>query len=149
MKNHFSHKDAIGAARGHFRNSGQKPERISSDSALKALDDLARIDPRLLVSIWYLRASANQIKLFKREWDEWRGKVLGNQRILDDTEPNESDQLLQSASDLQRINSLLDEMQIPRKSENGKPMDTVCRVAYTIGRLESAERLAKSYLSNK
>ncbi len=37
---------------------------------LNEVRDIARRDPYLLVSQWYLHATSRQIKLFVREWEE-------------------------------------------------------------------------------
>ena len=62
---------AIGAARSYLREKGVDPTTASAQSALTALDDVAR-DSSLVVSGWYKAASGNQIKLFSQEWRRWQ-----------------------------------------------------------------------------
>lgn len=59
---------AIRAARGQARQMGIDPSTIDGRAALAVLDDLARRDPALVASVWYLGASAYQVRLFCREW---------------------------------------------------------------------------------
>jgi len=61
-------RSAIGAARVEMSRTGG----VSSnpDDALAVLDDLLRQDPGLEATIWYANASDNQIRLFRREWQE-------------------------------------------------------------------------------
>lgn len=63
---------AIGAARSQARRNGCRPENLSAKEALGVLDDIYRVDPQVVASIWYGNASDNQIKLFCREWNAWR-----------------------------------------------------------------------------
>jgi hypothetical protein len=63
---------AIGAIRSEARRQGVAPESLSADAALRMLDDLYRIDPEIIASIWYGEASDNQITLFKQEWRRWQ-----------------------------------------------------------------------------
>jgi hypothetical protein len=65
----------MGAARSKVRAMGFHPPVESADTMLTLLDDLARQEPDLLACQWYSRASDRQIRLFKREWQQWkRGK---------------------------------------------------------------------------
>ena len=59
---------ALGAARSEMRRLGMEPIDKDADAALQVLDDLDRMEPDLVASIWYSGASNNQIRLFKREW---------------------------------------------------------------------------------
>jgi len=64
---------AIGAARSILREHGvSEPRFCSPEAALDHLDDFAREHPERTAAIWYLGASDNQIKLFKREWNKAR-----------------------------------------------------------------------------
>ena len=78
---HSLRQIAIGAARSQLRRqhelaveyctaagvalASQAPD---ADAALAVLDDIARSDPTLLASVWYRKASARQIALFRKEW---------------------------------------------------------------------------------
>jgi len=59
---------AIGAARSEIRKHGDNPKDYGAGHALAVLDDIARAEPDLCASLWYLEASDNQIALFRREW---------------------------------------------------------------------------------
>jgi hypothetical protein len=59
---------ATGAVRSQLRRQGINPKTVDADSALRMLDDIYRVDPELIASLWYGEASNNQIKLFKKEW---------------------------------------------------------------------------------
>ncbi len=65
---------AQGAARSEMNRLGMDPVYKKADAALRVLDDLDRMEPDLIASIWYAGASSNQIRLFKREW------AIGNRR---------------------------------------------------------------------
>lgn len=60
---------AIRAIRSEARQTGREPETFDAETALTILDDIFRIDPEVIASLWYGDASDNQIKLFKREWN--------------------------------------------------------------------------------
>jgi hypothetical protein len=62
---------AIGATRSQLRRLNIDPRKASSDDALEALDDIYRVEPELIASLWYGNASDNQIRLFRREWEKW------------------------------------------------------------------------------
>lgn len=59
---------AIRAARSYLRMQGVDPAAADDQAALAALDDLFRLDATLISSIWYDRASEDQIKKFRKEW---------------------------------------------------------------------------------
>jgi hypothetical protein len=59
---------AIRAIRSQARRQGIEPETIDADAALRILDDIYRVDPEIIASVWYGQASDNQIREFKREW---------------------------------------------------------------------------------
>jgi hypothetical protein len=64
---------ALGAAKAILRNQGRKPESLAYTVGLAVLDDLTRqyqYKDRYC-AIWYSGANANQIKLFRREWNHW------------------------------------------------------------------------------
>ncbi len=61
-------KNALSAARFEARKMGVSVAIMTPGEALKILDDLNRIEPLLLASMWYRKAGENQIKLFKKEW---------------------------------------------------------------------------------
>ena len=63
---------AAGAIRSEARKQGIDPTTLDAEAALRMLDDLYRIDPVLIASVWYGSASDNQIKQFKREWRKWK-----------------------------------------------------------------------------
>ena len=65
---------AIGAARSEARAKGFDPKTLSANSALDMLDDIARVEPKLIASIWYINATDNQFNLFSREWKKWQNK---------------------------------------------------------------------------
>lgn len=71
MKKSSMRRFAIGAARSEMRRAEYSTERMTPEAALRILDDLARKDRHSEASIWYLNASDNQIKLFKREWRKY------------------------------------------------------------------------------
>jgi hypothetical protein len=62
---------ALSAARAQMRRMGMAPETKTAEDALKVLDDLARVEPFLMAVSWYTEANENQIRLFKKEWEEW------------------------------------------------------------------------------
>jgi hypothetical protein len=64
-------KIAIGAARSYMKDMGFAYDEMTCESALRALDDLARIQPGLISAQWYSVASINQIKVFRQEWSLW------------------------------------------------------------------------------
>jgi hypothetical protein len=59
---------ALGAARSVMRAAGINPRQATANDALLTLDDSCRIDFGTIAAQWYLSASSNQIKLFRREW---------------------------------------------------------------------------------
>ena len=63
---------AIGATRSYIREQGAKPEWVSAEEAWRYLDNLARSEPTLIASEFYLEASENQVRLFWREWSRWQ-----------------------------------------------------------------------------
>lgn len=65
-------KIAIGATRSEMRRQGRSPHQHDADEAVLVLDDLSRSEPDLLASIWYSRASDEQIKRFKAAWGRWQ-----------------------------------------------------------------------------
>jgi hypothetical protein len=65
--------------RSDLRGHNICPLQVSAENALDVLDDLGRSIPGLIASQWYAKATENQIRLFKREWNRWRqenGKSL-------------------------------------------------------------------------
>lgn len=64
---------AIGAARAELRRAGIDPATVDGRAALFCLDDLARVEPGLIASLWYADASTAQIRLFLREWKKGGG----------------------------------------------------------------------------
>lgn len=62
---------ALGAARSYLRQQGLTPESQTADQAFHALDDLLRMDPKLIAAQWYEAATKNQEKLFISEWKQW------------------------------------------------------------------------------
>ena len=67
---------ARAAVRSQLRKSGIDPKMVDANTALKLLDDLERINPELIASLWYSMASDNQIKLFRSEWNKWQKRQL-------------------------------------------------------------------------
>lgn len=63
---------AISAARSELRAAGDDPATIDAATALTVLDDLARQEPNLTAAVWYMEASDNQIRTFRREWAAWQ-----------------------------------------------------------------------------
>lgn len=59
---------AMRAARSYVRQMGIDPFGLTAKEALRALDDLARIDRATVAARWYVGASDNQIRLFSQEW---------------------------------------------------------------------------------
>ena len=68
MKKAEMRQVAIRAIRSEARRTGREPETFDAETALTILDDMYRIDPEVIASLWYGQASDNQIKLFKKEW---------------------------------------------------------------------------------
>ena len=62
---------AIGATRSQMRTMGINPKSENSQEALTVLDDNARSEPNLIASEWYIEASDNQIRLYKKDWNEY------------------------------------------------------------------------------
>ena len=73
---------AISTARSYLREQGIDPLTCESEDALIALDDLSRIESDKVGCQWYLSASDNQIKLFRREWRAWRKSWATTNRIV-------------------------------------------------------------------
>jgi hypothetical protein len=71
MKQSEMRQIAIRATRSQARRQGIEPETVDADAALRILDDIYRVDPEVIASIWYGNASDNQIKQFKQEWRKW------------------------------------------------------------------------------
>jgi len=71
MKKEKARRIAAGAARSQLRRWGIDPKTVDAASALRVLDDIYRVDPELIASLWYGEASDNQIRLFKKEWIKW------------------------------------------------------------------------------
>jgi len=63
---------ALSCIRSVLRSNDADFLSISEKDALDILDDLARTEPDLIASIWYLSASENQVNLFKKEWNKMR-----------------------------------------------------------------------------
>ncbi len=63
---------ALGAVRGTLHVQQVNPLEISASEAHKVIDDIARVHPDLIASLWYRRASTLQLSLFYREWEQWR-----------------------------------------------------------------------------
>lgn len=63
-----SRRSAIGVARVETK----KWRECTADDALDVLDDMCRKEPDLIGCIWYAENydNENQLRLFKREWDE-------------------------------------------------------------------------------
>jgi len=59
---------ALGAARSIIREKGLP---MTLKTAERVLDDYAREYPQSYAGAWWLKASDNQYKLFKREWRKW------------------------------------------------------------------------------
>ncbi len=68
-------KIALGAIRSQARSQHIDPETMSAEDALAILDDLYRMTPNLVASLWYGQASDSQVKIFKREWDAWKKEM--------------------------------------------------------------------------
>ncbi len=62
---------AIGATRSQMRSMGIDPKTETAADALTVLDDIARTEPNLVASEWYINASENQFKLFTKEWNQY------------------------------------------------------------------------------
>jgi hypothetical protein len=60
---------AQGAVRSTARRQGIDPATLTAAQALAMLDDLYRVIPALVASMWYSTASDTQIKLFAKEWN--------------------------------------------------------------------------------
>ncbi len=60
---------ALGAARAQMRRMGIDPIGGAGDDALAVLDDLARTEPTLLASQWYISASDAEIRRFKKFYE--------------------------------------------------------------------------------
>ncbi len=82
MRKETQRKIAISAARSYLREQGIDPLACDSEDALIALDDLSRLDSDLTGSQWYLAATDNQVKLFRREWRKWRKGWIATNRIV-------------------------------------------------------------------
>jgi len=82
MRKDTQREIAMSAARSHLREQGIDPLTCDSEDALIALDDLSRLDSGLVGSQWYLEATDNQVKLFRREWRKWRKDWTATNRIV-------------------------------------------------------------------
>lgn len=76
MKLQEQRQIALGAVRSQLRTWDLDPLTESAQDALKTLDDIARTEPKLIASIWYLQASDNQIALFIKEWNDYKKRFL-------------------------------------------------------------------------
>lgn len=66
---------AIGAVRAEARRLGREPLKLSVDAAMAMLDDLARREPELVASNWWVanaETNARQVHLFCKEWSAWK-----------------------------------------------------------------------------
>ncbi len=63
-------QEAIKIARRQARQMNIDPDSITASDALAILDDVARVEPDLIASRWYLAATDNQVRLFRREWGQ-------------------------------------------------------------------------------
>jgi hypothetical protein len=63
---------AIGATRSYLRSMGYTTDEMTAQDALAAIDDIARSEPGTIAGEWFINASDNQIKLYKREWRAWQ-----------------------------------------------------------------------------
>lgn len=59
---------AMGAVRSELRRQGRDPKCLQEYAALNVLDDIARAEPKLIASRWYLNASDLQLRWFRLEW---------------------------------------------------------------------------------
>ncbi len=67
---------AVAAARSQLRENGFNDlHKLDTKEFLAVLDDLSISNPALIVSRWYLGASENQIKLFKKDIRRWKRNV--------------------------------------------------------------------------
>jgi len=69
-------KTAIRAVRSQARRLGIDPATLDDRQALAVLDDIARAEPALVASEWYLNATESQIKQFVREWNRWKRSLI-------------------------------------------------------------------------
>ena len=72
MKKSEMRSVALGAARSKARIMGLDPMTMTPDDALAVLDDVYRVTPDLIASLWYESASDTQIDLFHKEWKQWQ-----------------------------------------------------------------------------
>jgi len=66
-----SRKIAAGAARSYLRQLEIDPKTVGHEAAEAALDDLCRINSRAVAAMFWFEASKNQIRLFRKEWNQW------------------------------------------------------------------------------
>ena len=71
MTIHERREIAHGAARSILRAYGYDPRHCTVKQALAVLDDMARHEPKMYASVWYMDASDSQMKLFKTEWKHY------------------------------------------------------------------------------
>lgn len=126
----FDRELAIRAVRSKMRASGIAPERQPAKNALATLDDIARSNPDLAVSKWYLIVPDRQIVLFVNEWNAWRTSVLKDDRIasqvqllpgVTDTSPAVSNAAQSTENDLSNCGRQIDETAYARGDETAEP----------------------------
>jgi len=64
-------QEALSAIRGEIRRQGLVPHHLNAKDAYAVMDDLARSEPDLRVSCWYMRAKDYSLKAWIREWKQW------------------------------------------------------------------------------
>jgi len=67
---------AIRAARAQLRQIGCRLDEMTVQAAEQVLDELARTKPDLVAAQWFIAATANQWRLFCREWKAWHKELL-------------------------------------------------------------------------
>lgn len=59
----------IGAVRGYVTTHGTDPRTVSAQSALRLLEEVSTLHPRMFSASWYRSANAEQLALFSQEWE--------------------------------------------------------------------------------
>jgi len=72
MKQEEKRRIAVGATRSEARRNNFDPAKLTAEDAIKVLDDLSQKEPDLIACQWYTSASERQMKMFKRDWNNWR-----------------------------------------------------------------------------
>lgn len=81
---------AMGAARSEIRGQGGDPVETDADEALKCLDEIARQEPELVASQWYLSVTQRELSRFARKWTRIIESTKRDEMLDDDARQDDS-----------------------------------------------------------